>query len=131
MQLIKPQSMVQIIETAARRPFSGKDLGLMQSHFEANVWGQGFDIVIDESIAELSEMFSEGFLCIQSRTIECDILLLNVDAGRGFFGGEKRKVLTYTSDLFKNEYFAGPVLGSLLRALAGINNLYRTGSKTF
>ena len=131
MELPKSQSLVQIVESAARRPFTGIDLERMSAHFEANVWKNRYDIEVDESFAKLPELFAEGILCLRSRQIECDILLVNVDAGRGFFGGEKRKVLTYTSDLYKDEYFAGPVLGSLLRALVGVNNLYRAGAMKY
>lgn len=70
-------------------------------------------------------MVKEGCLLLQSQDLETDFALINVDAGRGFFGGQKRRVLTYTSDIYRDQFSPGPVLGSLIRALVGINNLYR------
>ena len=70
-------------------------------------------------------MLQEGILTPRSYDLQTDFIFVNVDAGRGFFGGQKTKVLTFTSDIDRNQYFPGPVLSSLLRALVGINNLYR------
>lgn len=100
----------------------------MKAHFEANIWKKGYDIELDETLILIPEMLSEGVVCLRSRAIACDIILVNVDAGRGLFGGQKTRVLTYTSDIYRNEYYAGPALSGILRALVGVNNLYRGGN---
>ena len=74
---------------------------------------------------EVIEMMNEGLVYLESRDLEVEILIVNVDAGKGFFGRQKTNVLTYTSDIYRGEFSAGPVLSGLLRALVGVNNLYR------
>lgn len=118
-----------ILNAANRLPFSGSDAEKLRVHLETTR-KHGLDLEIDLGSSDdaVREMIGEGFLCLQSRDLQTDILLVNVDAGKGFFGGQKFRVLTYTSDIYRGQYYAGPVLGSLLRALTGINNLYRAAA---
>ena len=93
-------------------------------HFET-VRKRSLDLQIDTTIWSIEEMVKEGAMSLSSSDLNCDFLFLNVDAGTGFFGGRKTQVLSYTSDRFRGEYYAGPVLKTLLHGLVGINNLYR------
>ena len=120
---IETSSFETIYNTTRRLPFSAVDAEQMRAHLQITN-RNGLDLSI-EDISDLEEMLQEGILTPRSYDLQTDFIFVNVDAGRGFFGGQKTKVLTFTSDIDRNQYFPGPVLSSLLRALVGINNLYR------
>src|SRR5688500_8596572 len=103
MVLPDAQSFDAIYKATRRIPFSRTDLLQMQVHFEASRRA-GLDLAIQTDLGDLPEMISEGTLLLQSRDLETDFLFVNVDAGRGFFGGQKRQVLTYTSDIYRGRY---------------------------
>ena len=123
MTSVETSSFESIYKTTRRLPFSDTDAKQMRTHLQI-IHGHGLDLSIEDA-SDLEEMLQEGILTPQSRDLQADFVFVNVDAGRGFFGGQKTKVLTFTSDIYRNQYFPGPVLGNLLRALVGINNLYR------
>lgn len=96
----------------------------MRAHFEA-VRRAGLDLRINREREDLEEMFREGLLLLRSRDLETDFALVKAHAGRGFFGRQKSRVLTYTSDIHRDQFFLGPVLNGIVLALVDINNLYR------
>lgn len=124
MNILEPQSFETICKTALRLPFKDTDVRQMRVHFEA-ARRAGLDLRIQTEISDFAEMVREGIFLLQSRDLKSDFLLINVDAGRGFFGGQKRRVLSYTSDIYLDHFSSGPVLESPIRVLVGINNLYR------
>lgn len=115
-----------ILKAANRLPFSSSDAQRLSVHLE-NARKHRVDLEIDLASSDeaVREILGEGFLVLRSSDLQTDILLVNVDAGKSFFGRQKSQVLTYTSDIYRDHYYAGPVLENLLRALVGINNLYR------
>lgn len=123
MTSVESSSFESIYTITRRLPFSDMDAEQMRTHLQI-IHRHGLDLSIEDA-SDLEEMLQEGILTPQSRDLQTDFVFVNIDAGRGFFGGQKTKVLTFTSDIYRNQYFPGPVLGSLLRALVGINNLYR------
>jgi len=66
-----------------------------------------------------------GALILQSEALQMHFILANVDAGRGFFGGQKTRLATFVSRDGGQTYEAGPVLKDLIQGLTGINNIYR------
>jgi hypothetical protein len=118
--------MESIIASTARVPFSLTDMGCIVEHLK-KCRRNDLDLYIDgdTSNESLAEMMEEGLLMLQSRELRVDLLFANIDAGRGFFGAQKTRIATFTSEIYKGEYFAGPVLGGIIRALVGINNMYR------
>lgn len=54
-----------------------------------------------EDASDLAEMLREGILTPQSRDLQTDFVFVNINAGRGFFGGQKTQVLTFTSDIYR------------------------------
>lgn len=74
---------------------------------------------------ELKEMFAEGAILLSSTTLRHRFLFLNIDAGRGFFGGQKSRVLSYIGDLYRDEFQPGPSFNNLATATSSINNLFR------
>ena len=123
MTSVEPSSFESICNTTRRIPFSDTDAEQMRVHLQI-AHRHGLDLLI-EGASDLSEMLHEGILMPQSRDLQTDFVFVNIDAGRGFFGGQKTQVLTFTSDIYRNQYLPGPVLRSLLHALVGINNIYR------
>lgn len=123
---VEALSFETILNTTMRLPFTRLDATQLTTHLE-NVRKHGLDLEIDltYSTGGLHEMLDEGYLCIQSRDLGTDMIFVHVDAGKGFFGRQKSRVSTFTSDIYRGQYYAGPVLGSLLRAMVGINNLHR------
>lgn len=123
MTSVEPSSFESICNTTRRIPFSDTDAEQMRVHLQI-AHRHGLDLLIEDA-SDLGEMLHEGILTPQSRDLQTDFVFVNIDAGRGFFGGQKTQVLTFTSDIYRNQYLPGPVLRSLLRALVGINNIYR------
>ena len=113
-----------IYATTLRVSFNDPEIARMRTHFQA-VRRAGLDLRIEAERQHLEKMFSEGVMLLQSRDLETDFALVKLDAGRGFLGETKSKVLTYTSDIYRNQFFPGPVLSGIVLALAGINHLYR------
>jgi hypothetical protein len=112
-----------IIDFTSRLPYSGTDMAVLKDHL-STARRNGLDIAVKPGV-DLEQMMSKGVLVLQSEALHLDICFVKVDAGRGFFGWQKSNVLTYVSDINAKSYKAGPVLGGLLRALTGINNIYR------
>lgn len=113
-----------IYATTCRVSFNDPEVARMRTHLDA-VRRAGLDLRIDVERQELEEMLREGVMLLQSRDLETDFALVKLDAGRGFLGEQKSKVLTYTSNIYRNQFFPGPVLKGIVFALAGINQLYR------
>ena len=119
-----PQPLEQIHKTVRPVAYSLIDLEALKVYF-AGVRKNDLDLEFDGGFEGVSEMMQEGIILLQSRDLQSQFAFINVDAGRGLFGGQKTRVATYTADLYRNEYLPGPVLSGLLRALIGINNIYR------
>ena len=86
----------------------------------------GLDIKVDAYRAEdLTEMFGEGLMPLKSLDLLSRFLFVKVDAGRGFFGGQKVHILCYLAEYNTDEYTPGPSFPSLSIALTSINNVYR------
>ena len=119
-----PQPFEQIHKTVRPIAYSPIDLEALKVYF-AGVQKNGLDLWIDGGFENVPKMMQEGLIMLQSYDLQSQFAFINVDAGRGLFGGQKTRVATYTADLYRNEYLPGPVLSGLLRALVGINNIYR------
>jgi hypothetical protein len=122
----QPLSFEAIIMSTSRVPYSHRDMQAITDHFR-RCRTNGLDLFLEGSPSDeqVTEIVLDGLLPLQSRDLETDFLFVNVNAGRGIFGGQKTRIATFTSDIYRGEYFPGPVLGGIVRALVGINNLYR------
>jgi len=83
------------------------------------------DLCLPSSWNTLDTYMSAGALKLQSESLHMHFILANVDAGRGFFGGQKTRLATYVSMDGGETYDVGPVLKDLIQGLTGINNIYR------
>ena len=86
----------------------------------------GLDVKVDAYRAEdLTEMFGLGLMPLKSLDLLSRFLFVKVDAGRGFFGGQKVHILSYRAEYATDEYAPGPSFSALSVALTSINNIYR------
>lgn len=121
----EPVSLAEVFKSASRLPFAQREAETLELFLRGSQ-KSGLDLSIHHgALEDIPEMLREGIVLLESCTLKTQLAFINVNAGRGFFGVQKNRVLTYTGDLYSTDYFAGPVLPSLLRALVGVNNLYR------
>ena len=99
MTSVEPSSFESICNTTRRIPFSDTDAEQMRVHLQI-AHRHGLDLSIEDA-SDLAEMLHEGILMPQSRDLQTDFVFVNIDAGRGFFGGQKTQVLTFTSDIYR------------------------------
>jgi hypothetical protein len=121
---LNPVSLVEILRSVRPVAYSSNDLEALKVYL-LGAQKNALDLYIVGGLQSALEMMKEGILMLQSHDLGVQLAFISVDAGRGFFGGQKTRVATYTADLYRNEYVPGPVLSGLLRSLVGINNMYR------
>ena len=114
----------EIFNNSRRIPFSKMSLAVYLDHMKV-MSRNGLDLTMASSWTPIEEYMSEGMLIVLSSSLDMHFLFVNVDAGKGFFGGQKTRVATYVSRTGGEQYETGPVLSSLLQALTGVNNIYR------
>lgn len=110
-----------ILSTARRIPYKDTAPRVLQIHMESMDRNR-LDLTMSQDWAPL---LLEGLLMLRSDSLDMDFLFINIDSGKGFFGGQKTSIATYISRDDEQSYEAGPVLKNLIQALTGINNIYR------
>lgn len=99
-------------------------LGLYHEHMKT-LSRHNLDLTTASSWTPIEDYMNEGFLILHSRMLGMHFIFANVDAGTGFFGGQKTKVASYISRDECETFEAGPILSNLINALTGVNNIYR------
>lgn len=117
-------SIETVLDTTRRVPFGAMDRHALIT-FLQGARDRQLDLTLDGSFEHAEKTLADGFVMLVAPSLAAQFVFINADAGKGWLGRQKCNVLTYKSDLDELEYFAGPVLPSLLRAMVGVNNLYR------
>jgi hypothetical protein len=118
-------SIENLLASTRRIPFGSFDGQVLLAYLQAAV-RNGLDIKVDGANEDhLKEMFAYGAILLKSQSLERRFLFLNIDAGRGLFGGQKTHVLSYLGDLFNDEFAPGPSFKGLANATSSINNIFR------
>lgn len=122
------QDLDIVLSTTNRLPFDNKDLNHLKEYMRMSR-AKGYDISIDPSLNGNTEAFqaalAEGFIVLKSDMLDTCFLFINVNAGTGFFGGQKRKILSFIGPPSEFTFTPGPVFNKFIIALTGINNIYR------
>ena len=114
----------EIYKNSRLIPYSYISLGLYHEHIKI-LSRNNLDLTTASSWTPIEEYMKEGFVILHSSTLGMYFIFANVDAGKGFFGGQKTKIATYISRDDGKTFEAGPILSSLIIALTGVNNIYR------
>jgi hypothetical protein len=114
----------EILNITRRIPYSIISNAILEDHMKVMTRNR-LDLSLRSSWVPLEDFLREGTIFLESASLNMHFLFANIDAGKGFFGGQKTKIATFVSRNGGVDYEAGPVLKNLLQALTGINNIYR------
>lgn len=114
----------EVYKSSRLIPYSNISLAIYHDHMKV-LGRNNLDLTTASSWTPIEDYMKEGFLILHSRILGMHFIFANVDAGTGFFGGQKTKIASYISRDEGESYDTGPILGSLLNALTGVNNIYR------
>ncbi|MGO3739206.1 MAG: hypothetical protein ACTJGG_07055 [Marinomonas foliarum] len=122
------QELETILSTTNRLAFSTSDMKILLEYLKLSR-NKGYDISLDPSLNNGTDSFeqaiSQGYLILRSTRLDTCFLFLNVNAGRGLFGGQKRKVMSFIGPSEEFVFTPGHVFNKLIIGLTGINNVYR------
>jgi hypothetical protein len=122
------QDLETIISTTNRLPFDNNDLMNLKEYMKMSR-GKGYDISLDPSLNGDTEAFqealSQGFIILKSDMLDTCFLFLKVNGGTGFFGGQKKKIMSFVGSPSDFTFTPGHVFNKFIIALTAINNIYR------
>lgn len=122
------QELETILSTTNRLAFSTSDMKILLEYIKMSR-NKGYDISLDPSLNNDTDSFeqalSQGYLILRSTRLDTCFLFLNVNAGRGLFGGQKRIVMSFIGSPEQFVFTPGHVFNKLIIALTAINNVYR------
>ena len=117
-------SLGNILEATRRVAFDNTDGLVLQGYLKQAI-KHGLDVkLLATTASELQEMMADGILLMHSNTLDVTFLFVKVDAGKGFFGGQKSRVQSYLGDA-NSLLNPGPVFSGLAMGVTSINNIYR------
>ncbi|MGY0505418.1 hypothetical protein [Luteimonas sp. e5] len=73
----------------------------------------------------LQQACENGCIVLTCPFLETDFVFLKLDAGRGLFGGQKYRVMSYVGTVDLDELMPGSTFKSFAIALTAINNIHR------
>lgn len=122
------QSLETILSVTNRLPFDNQDLIHLKEYIKLSR-DKGYDISLDPSLTGDTEAFqealSQGFIILSSNMLDTCFLFLNVNGGKGFFGGQKRKIVSFIGPPSDFVFTPGHIFDKFIIALTAINNVYR------
>lgn len=122
------QDLYTILSTTSRLPFDSKDLNYLTEYMKMSR-KKGYDISLDPSLNGDTEVFqdalSQGYIILISDFLDMCFLLLKVNGGKGLFGGQKSKVMSFIGSPSDLTFTPGQVCNKFIIALTAINNIYR------
>ena len=74
----------------------------------------------------VKEAFGEGFIALKAADLDTDFVFIKQNAGRGFFGGQKSRVMTYVGSLEIDELMPSTLCKNVIMAMAAVNAVYRS-----
>ncbi len=122
------QNLQTILSTTNRISFNNQDLRSINEYIKMSQ-AKGYDIRLDSSLCGEVEAFQEalnqGYIILSSVSLDTSFLFANIDGGKGFFGGQKTKVVSFIGPPESFSFTPGHVFNKLVRALTSINNIFR------
>jgi hypothetical protein len=126
-------SLKAIPHLVERAPFSPADGVLVLAHFQKaaarNKYAYDIEPSFSIGVSGSNEALRNGIVKLSSKNFGYEFALINVDAGRGFFGGRKNVVRIYISNLHADEYSYLRSASSLSKALRTIDKMYCKAAK--
>lgn len=91
---------------------------------------QGRDIQVDPILMgatgeEIFHCSQDGTIVLSSQVLEMEILFIKADAGKGFFGGQKVRFVTYLKSQYEADWLQGHTFKTWPFAVTSIGNIYR------
>ena len=74
----------------------------------------------------VKEAFDEGFIALKAADLDTDFVFIKQNAGRGLFGGQKSRVMTYVGSLEHDELMPSTLCKNVIMAMAAVNAVYRS-----
>lgn len=74
----------------------------------------------------VKEAFDEGFIALKAADLDTDFVFVKQNAGRGFFGGQKSRVMAYVGSIEIDELMPSVLCKNLIMAMASVNAVYRS-----
>ena len=118
------------LNSTKRTAFTKLDLQMLHA-YKGSVTNSNRDIVLHHSMGGSLQQASEsGYVIISCPSLETDFAFFKLDAGRGLFGGQKSKVMSYVGTVDLDELMPGTTFKNLAMALSSINNIHRKIERT-
>lgn len=74
----------------------------------------------------VKEAFDDGFIAFKAADLDTDFVFVKQNAGRGLFGGQKSRVMTYVGSITENELMPSTLFKNVAMAMASVNAVYRS-----
>lgn len=118
-------SFAKILEATNRIPFTNRDGAELLAYLKSAA-KNGLDISVHPIMkGSIQENFGEGVIVLTSAALDADFVVIKVDGGHGFFGGQKSNFMFYVGRVESDELMPGATFRSFARAITSINNIYR------
>jgi hypothetical protein len=113
------------LSTTKRVPYSERDFSMLRAYKES-VRDSNRDLVLHHSMGgALQEAARNGYILLTCPLLDTDFAFLKLDAGRGLFGGQKSRVMSYVGTIDLDELMPGTTFANFAFALSSINNIHR------
>jgi len=118
------------LSTTRRVPYDERDFSMLRA-YKDSVKGTNRDLVLHHSMGGVLQQAAEsGYLLFSCPFLETDFVFFKLDAGRGLFGGQKSRFMSYVGTIDLDELMPGTTFGSFAAALASLNNIHRKIEQT-
>ena len=77
-------------------------------------------------MGSVEEAFNDGLIVLRAEDLETDFAFVKVSAGKGLFGGEKARVMTYVGQVSDDELMPSTLFKNLATALTSVHAVYRS-----
>ncbi len=123
--MTKHVSLEAIIDATNRIAFTNSDTRAIIDYIKMSN-SKGYDISVHTRLqGSVKEALQDGFIMLQSYSLDMDFVFINANGGKGLLGGQKRSVLSFVGSAENDQFLAGTTFKILAIALTSINNIYR------
>lgn len=117
---LQSQNLETILSSTDRLSFSVKEALVLTDYVAENVGGRyclSIDPMISNNVEDLEKALLEGFIILRSDILDVCVLFVKVNCGKGFFGGQKSKIMSFTGRPSDSSYTPGRVFRNLSASL--------------
>lgn len=101
----------------------GEYLVSIIKQFKANGRRFNFHPYLQGSV---KEAFDEGMIALTAADLDTSFVFVKQNAGRGFFGGQKSRVMTYVGSVEDDQLMPSVLCKNVVGAMAAVNAVYRS-----